>query len=104
YLSFVAAVGTFVLWGLILPQHRGNILYCGIALLIPFGLWLQISLVRYGGAAFMLLVAGALIWPMVSTSMALAQRQPVLALLFVATAVLNLVTAVILLLCREFSV
>src|SRR5262249_52102743 len=78
-------------------------LYCGMALLIPFGLWLQSSLVRYGGAAFMLFVAGALIWPMVSTSMALAHRQPVLALLFIATAVLNLVTAVLLLLSRKFA-
>jgi hypothetical protein len=103
YLSVAAALATCVLWGLIFPQRQGNIAYCIIALLIPFGLWLQSSFARYGGAAFMLLVAGSLIWPMLSTSLAVAHRQPLLALLFVITALLNLLTAAILLLSRKFA-
>jgi hypothetical protein len=102
-LSLAAALATCLLWGLIFPQRQGNIAFCVIAPLIPFGLWLQSNFARYGGAAFMLLVAGSLIWPLFSTSMALAHRQPLLAMLFVITAVLNLLTAAILLLSRKFG-
>jgi hypothetical protein len=91
YLSFAAALATCLLYGLIFPQRGGSIIFCEIVLLIPFGLWLQSSLARYGGAALMLLVAGALIPPLLS--MVLVKHQPLLALLFVITGGLNLLAA-----------
>ena len=102
-LSVAAALATCLLWGLIFPQRQGNYVFWVTAPLVPFGLWLQSNFARYGGAAFMLLVAGSLFWPLFSTSMALTTRQPLLALLFVITAVLNLLTATILLLSRKFG-
>ena len=103
YLSVAAALATCLLWGVIFPQRGGNVTFCVIAVLIPFGLWVHSSFARYGGAAFMLLVAGSLIWPMIKTSMAVAHRQPLLALLFVITAVLNLLAAGVLVFSKKFS-
>jgi hypothetical protein len=51
----------------------------------------------------MLVVAGSLIWPMIKTSMAVAHRQPLLALLFVITAVLNLLAAGVLVFSKKFG-
>jgi len=66
YLSFAAALATCLLYGLIFPQRGGSIIFCEIVLLIPFGLWLQSSLARYGRAALMrglnLLAAGVLVF------------------------------------------
>jgi|GEM_PF-1597680 hypothetical protein len=102
YLSFAAALATCLLYGLIFPQRGGSIIFCEIVLLIPFGLWLQSSLARYGGAALMLLVAGALIPPLLS--MVLVKHQPLLALLFVITGGLNLLAAGVLVFSEKFGV
>lgn len=102
YLSSAAALATCLLDDLLFPQRGGSIVFCPIALLIPFGLWLQSSLARYGGAAFMLLVAGALISPLLR--MVLYKHQPLLALLFVITAGLNLLAAGVLVFSERFRV
>jgi len=75
-----------------------------ILLLIPIGLWLATNPARYGGAAFMVLWAGALIWPVLSLSWHTPRLgQLKMALFFVFSAALSLLTAAILLLSKKFA-
>jgi hypothetical protein len=104
YLSSAAALATCLLWALIFPQRGGSIIFCAIALLIPFGLWVQSRIARYGGVAFMMLFAGALIWPLLTGNMSVASRQPLLAVLFLITAALNLLAAGVLVFSKRFGV
>ena len=109
YLSTVITLGTCVLWGVVLRERVGSdsavITFCIISLIVPLGLWVQSSVVRYASAAFMMLVAGSLLWPVLSNGIALGMaRAPVLTLVFVVWAVLNLLTAAILLFSRRFRV
>jgi hypothetical protein len=96
YLSIVVALANCALWGVILPYRlgvipSGAIAFSIVSLLIPFGLWLQSVFISSAGTLFMVLVAGALIWPLLSSGF--ATHQPLLAVVYVIVAALNLLTA-----------
>ena len=108
YLSTVIALGTCVLWGVVLRERVGSdsavITFCIISLIVPLGLWVQSKFVRYASAAFMVLVAGSLLWPILSRGIEQPMRNfPVLTLVFAVWAVLNLLTAAMLLFSKRFG-
>ena len=102
FLSALLAGNTCVGWGIIAAQSpqftRDAINVSVVSLAIPFGLWLGSNLVRYVGAALMVLWAGGLIWPLFSSATPIP-----LHLYFVFSAALSLLTAAILLLSRKFA-
>jgi hypothetical protein len=80
---------------------------CTASFAILFGLWTQYSFIRYLGAIWMVVWAGALIWPLVSSGAAPfinrpGQTIPLLAF-YSVSAVLNLLTGAILLLSKRFA-
>ena len=98
YLSIVVALANCVIWGVVAPYRLGGIpsgviAFCIASLLIPFGLWVQSVFICSAAALFMVLVAGALIWPLLSSGFAGVSRQPLLAVVYVIAAALNLLTA-----------
>jgi hypothetical protein len=99
YLSIAVALANCVIWGVIVPYRLGDVssgdiaFWCIVSLLIPFGLWLQSVLIGSAGALFMVLVAGTLIWPLLSSGFAAASHQPLLVVFYVIAAALNLLTA-----------
>ena len=85
-------------WGVIVPYHKevipsGAIAFCIASLAIPFGLWVQSAFISSAGALFMVLVAGALLWPLLWFGFAAVSHQPLLAAFYVIAAALNLLTA-----------
>jgi hypothetical protein len=71
--------------------------------MVPIGLWLGSNLARYLGAALMVLWAGALLWPLFSTSIVTVTSKPLLTLFYGFSTALNLLTAKILLLSKKFA-
>jgi hypothetical protein len=80
---------------------------CALSLAIPFGLWVQSNMVRYIGAVWMIVFAGGLIWPLVSSGTAPFINRPgqtiPLLLFYSFVAILNLLTSGILLLSKKFA-
>jgi hypothetical protein len=104
FLSILSGVMTFVLWAIVFQKNpikdtSATVFFWGMALVVPFGLWLGSNFARYVGAVFMLLVAASLLWPLASSH---PGRLP-LAALFVFLAGINLITAAILLLSKQFA-
>jgi hypothetical protein len=101
YCASLIALGNCLL--IALTAFRGNtvgiISTSVVSLVIPVGIWLASNLVRFVGVAFMVLWAGMLLWPIVSSGKA----PTLLALFFILLAALNLLTAAILLLSRKFA-
>lgn len=108
YLSIVVALTNSVVCGLsvfLRPQNiRDAVGLCALSLAIPAGLWLGSHFVRFAGAVFLVLWGGVLLWPWISSGAELRLGQLPLALVFGFSAVLSLVTAIMLLLSRKFSV
>jgi hypothetical protein len=106
-LSIAVALINCVGWGIIIvlhqPRHLERITpMLGILVAIPIGLWLLSNLVRYGGAAFMVFWAAALLWPMFSSLSQLAQIP--LVAFYIVSAALCLLTAAVLLLSKKFAI
>jgi len=101
YCASLIALGNCLLIALTAFQGNtvGIISTSIVSLVIPVGIWLASNLVRFVGAAFMVLWAGMLLWPIVSSG-----KAPTLpSLFFILLAALNLLTAAILLLSRKFA-
>ena len=74
----------------------------GLAPAIPFGLWVKSDFLRGLGAVYLVIVAGGLLWPVVSSNFVL-DRLP-LAALYIFLAGINLLIAGILLLSKQFAI
>lgn len=107
-LSIAAALINCLLWAVVLSHrpeaHSSMITVSAISILIPFGLWVQSGFARVAGAVFLLIIAGSLIWPLVSSGVAMLIRLPSLTVLYIFAALFNLVTAGVLLFSRKFRV
>lgn len=107
YLSIAVALTNCVGWGLIAFHQRGvteRVLpMLVILLLIPIGLWLTSNLARYGGAVFMVVWAGSMIWPVLSSGMVFQATRVPLTLFYLFSAALSLLTAAILVLSKKFA-
>jgi hypothetical protein len=105
YLSILSGVITFMLFdivfGAIVFRAPATAFFFSYGLVIPFGLWLKSNFVRFLGAVYLLIVAGALLWP-VGFSDFVSHRLP-LAAVYVFLAGINLLIATILLLSRQFA-
>ena len=75
-------------------------IYVVITAIVAFGLWVQIGLTRFVGAAWFLLSVFAVFWPIYSTGKIV--WDPAVALFFVL-GILSLVTAFLLLFSRKFK-
>lgn len=111
YLSIVIALTTFAGWGLIVfrsPEFTmRSVTIVSFPFVIAFGLWVQSKFARYIGAGWMVLMAGGYVWSVVSPSTTPLISRPtyflVLALFFAMSAILNLLTAWILLFSKQFA-
>jgi hypothetical protein len=111
YLSIVIALTTFAGWGLIVfrsPQFTmRSITIVSFPFVIAFGLWVQSKFARYVGAVWMVLLAGGLVWSVVSSGTTPLISGPtyflVLDFFFAMSAILNLLTAWILLFSKQFA-
>jgi hypothetical protein len=107
YFSIALALTNLVGWGFILaknPHLTTNATATAILIipfLISFGLWVQSVIVRSLGVFWMLFWAAALIWPVVSKISRL-NSDPALTVFFLICAVLNLLTAALLILSKKF--
>lgn len=106
-LSIVTALASCLLWVFILASFRvratGFVASCVLSLLVPLGIWLQSSFIRYGGAAFLILTGGSLLWPLISSGAGRDTILPMWALTFVVVGALNWLTAGILLSSKQFA-
>jgi hypothetical protein len=104
YLSIIVALTTFAIWGYFAfrnPQAATRFTQViAISVIIPFGIWIGSNFVRYVGGALLVLWAGALIWPLISSGV--DPDRLLLELLFVFSACVCLATAWLLLLSRKF--
>lgn len=104
YLSILVALTTLAIWGFVAvrnpPIATRFIQIFAVSVIIPFGVWIGSNFVRYAGAAFLILWAGALIWPLISSG--IDPDRLLLEILFMSSACLCLATAWLLLLSRKF--
>lgn len=98
-LSFVVALTNFVGWGFIFFQspHLATrvsvILIFAVSLLFCFGVWVQSVIACSIGVLWLVVWSGALVWPLFSSPL----NSAVVAVYFVISAALNLLTAGIML-------
>ncbi len=102
YLSILSGVITFILFDIVFRAATPAIYFFGLPLAIPFGLWVKSNFVRGLGAVYLVIVAGSLLWPVVSSNFVL-NRLP-LAALYIFLAGINLLIAGILLLSKQFAI
>ena len=111
WLATAIALSNLIGWSAIAfhdpHMTKQSVTACAVLVAIPFGLWVQSNLVRYLGAIWLIVWAGALIWPLVSSGIAPFINRPgqtILLLIFYSiSAVLSLLTAAILLLSKKFA-
>jgi hypothetical protein len=112
WLAIANALINLVGWSAIDFQYSHHlttqvITVCAVSLAIPIGLWLQSNLIRYLGAVWMVVWAGALIWPLVSSGAVPFVNRPeqtiLLMIFFSCSALLNLLTAEILVFSEKFA-
>jgi hypothetical protein len=103
YLSILSGVLTFILFDIVFRAPGAGVYYFGLALAIPFGLWVKSKLIRSFGAIYLVAVAASLLWPLVSSPLVVLHRLP-LAALYIFLAGINLLIAGILLLSKQFDI
>ena len=101
-LSILSGVITFILFDIVFKAPAPAVYYFGLALAIPFGLWVKSNFIRGLGAVYLVIVAASLLWPMVSSNFVLDRRP--LAALYIFLAGINLLIAGILLLSKQFAI
>ena len=115
YLSIVNALINTLVWNQLvfysqydpLLSSSHSLIFYVIFLAIPFGLWLGSPVALFLGAIWLLLWAGVLLWPLISSGIApLISWQKFLTMLawfYVFSAALSLLIAGILLLSKKFA-
>ena len=115
YLSIVNALINTLVWNHLvfysqydpLLSSSHSLIFYVIFLAIPFGLWLGSPVARFLGAIWLVLWAGALLWPFISSGIAPLISRPkfltMLASFYVFSAALSLLIAGILLLSKKFA-
>ena len=107
YLSTVNALINTSVWNHLVVYSQGDpllsshsLIFYVIFLAIPFGLWLGSPVARFLGAIWLVLWAGALLWPFISSGIAPLISRPkfltMLASFYVFSAALSLLIAGIL--------
>ncbi len=86
YLSILSGVITFILFDIVFRAATPAIYFFGLPLAIPFGLWVKSNFVRGLGAVYLVIVAGSLLWPVVSSNFVL-NRLPLAALYIFLTGI-----------------
>jgi hypothetical protein len=102
YLSILSAVITFILLDIVFRVPAPDIYYFGLGPAIPFGLWVKSNFLRSLGAVYLVVVAGSLLWPVVSSNFVLDHLP--LAALYIFLAGINLLIAGLLLLSKQFAI
>ena len=106
-LSIAAAVANGLFWGLVFSERMAisapKLIWCTLLLIIPFGIWLQSSFIRYASAVSLAAAGVSLLWPLASTGVDVIAARPLLAAVFVIVGVLNLLTACVLLFSKTFG-
>lgn len=104
-LSILSAAITFRLWLIVFRSSKdptASMAFGVVALLIPLGLWLGSNFIRWLGVVYLVLIAGAVLLPFVSS-----EFQPTrlyLTALFIFLAAINLITAAILVFSKKFRI
>jgi hypothetical protein len=105
YLSIALVPANLVAWAVIFGQAPHVSKTAVWVLLVPVaisvGLWLQSIFITVLGALWMLIWAGGLAWPVIS-EMSQASFRPVMFVVFLLCAILNLLTAGTIILSKKF--
>jgi hypothetical protein len=104
-LTILSAAITFRLWLIVFRSSKdptASMAFGVVALLIPLGLWLGSNFIRWLGVVYLVLIAGAVLWPFVSSEFQPTRLE--LAALFIFLATINLITAAILVFSKKFRI
>src|SRR5262245_334733 len=106
-LSVAAAVANGLFWGLVFSERMAisapKLIWCAVLLIIPFGIWLQSSFIRYASAIFLAAAGASLLWPLASSGVDVIAARPLLAAAFVIVGAFNLLVTCILLFSKTFG-
>src|SRR5262245_36748903 len=104
-LSAAAAVANGLFWGIVFSERAAisapKLIWCAVLLIIPFGIWLQSSFIRYASAIFLAAAGASLLWPLACVEVIAA--RPLLAAAFIIVGAFNLLTSCILLFSKTFG-
>jgi hypothetical protein len=112
WLAIAIALINVVGWSAIVVLHysrstEGFVALSAVYVAIPVGLWMASNLIRYLGAVCLIIFAGGLIWPLVSSGAVPFINRPAQSILlfafFIVSAALNVLMAGILLLSKKFA-
>lgn len=104
WLSVLAGAIALILIAFVFPRSKPEgIIFWGLLLIVPFGLWVGSNFVRYVGSLVLVIIAGSVLWPLLTSPGLVLQGFP-LSALFVALAVINLIVLWLLLLSKTFGI